>query len=225
MTIYLALSCLQGRPAVLALDELLRLEPDGIQLTPGCLPPPDFEAQVTARGIPTALHHNFDWRRYRRRAWDENGTCLALSGASVHAPPRRLGRDALWRAAADRAIETMYPGDALDYSLSTGEEIEEAMEARLRLVVDVSHIRIQFESGVIADSVWRRLQEYERIEEVHVSDNDGKRDTHKPISGATFGLGWAREWGRAHAGAPVVVEGYMHRLNERERANQIALVR
>lgn len=114
MTVYLALSCLQGRPAVAALDDLLRLEPDGIQLTAGCVVPRDFEAQVLARDCNFSLHHAFDWTRYKRQVWDGTGQCVALPDASVHAPPRSAGKLA-W-ITTGHAIETMFPGDPIDYS-------------------------------------------------------------------------------------------------------------
>ena len=86
MPLYLALSCLQGRPGVEALDELLSLEPDGIQLTPGNLLPSDFKAQVESRGVAYSLHHGFDWVRWKRRVWSDAMKCEALPGASVHPP-------------------------------------------------------------------------------------------------------------------------------------------
>ena len=39
----LALSCLQGRPMQAAAEDLLGLDPDGLQLTPGNVPTPGFE--------------------------------------------------------------------------------------------------------------------------------------------------------------------------------------
>ena len=59
--LFVALSCLQGRPMAAAFDELAALG-TGIQLTPGNLPTADFVAHVAASGVTTRTHHGFAWR-------------------------------------------------------------------------------------------------------------------------------------------------------------------
>ena len=69
---------------------------------------------------------------------------------------------------------------------------------------------------------WRRLQRYPRIAEIHVSDNAGRIDSHRPIDTNTFGLGWAREL--AITGLPLILEAYMHKLSDLERRAQVELL-
>jgi hypothetical protein len=218
--LFVAMSCLQGRPMASAFDELAGLGA-ALQLTPGNLPTPGFEAHVAASGVPTRRHHGFAFAERRTRAWSAAGACLVAS-ESVHPPAdgEAAGWWAWYEAAPRRPIlEVMYPGHAL----GSGAEISAAMEARLPLAVDVSHVFIQRTQGAMDDRVWRRLQDYDRIAEVHVSANEGRHDTHQPLAEDSFGLAWARE--RLAAGTPVVLECYMHRLTDGERRRQLAAVR
>jgi len=204
-------------------DELYALV-GAVQLTPGNHPTRGFAEHV--RGAPTRRHHGFDFGTCKREVWTDDGTCVA-DAESVH-PPRaasRAGRAivarrsvAAWLEALPAGaplLETMYPG----YLLGTGDEIRDAMRLGVPLAVDVSHVFIQLRAGVMDEATWRSLERYDRVEEVHVSANDGTRDAHAPIGAATFGLAWARE--KLRAGVPVVLECYMHRLGAAERRRQI----
>jgi len=213
--LFLALSCLQGGSAIKAASELLELEPDGLQLTPGNMPELEFEEWVKSRAIPFSLHHGFDWTLRRRKVWDER-SCKALPGATVHAPlnPRDSGYMDL-----GVPLEIMYQG----YGLGTGAEIEEAMERGVTLVVDVSHAYIQLCQKRMLPETWKRLQAYEKIVEVHVSANDGTGDLHAPLKEDTFGISWALE--KKRSGIPMVLECYMHRLSVDDRKQQLEFLR
>jgi hypothetical protein len=218
--LYLALSCLQGRPAVQACRELLALGAAGIQLTPGNVLDPTLVDELA--GVAVRTHHGFSWQAMKQRVWDDTGRCCVTSD-SVHPPTEREPAFACWwqaiRAQPSAPIhETMYPG----YRLGCGAEIERAMDEGLTLAVDVSHIHIQISAGVLPPETWRRLQRYEGIAELHVSDNAGRVDSHRPINPNTFGLGWARE--RASTGLPLVLEAYMHKLSQMERRAQVELL-
>lgn len=218
--LYLALSCLQGRPAVQACRDLLSLGAPGIQLTPGNVPDPTLADELA--GVPVRTHHGFSWKAMKQRVWDDSGRCC-VSADSVHPPMERDAAFAGWwdaiRDHPDPVIhETMYPG----YRLGCGTEIERAMDEGLTLAVDVSHIHIQRTAGVLSPETWRRLQRYESIAELHVSENSGRIDSHRPLNPNTFGLGWARE--RASAGLPLVLEAYMHKLSHAERRAQVELL-
>lgn len=212
----LALSCLQGRPMKRAFDELLALA-DGVQLTPGCHPTPAFSAQ----GFVTRTHQGFAIDQRATRVWTEDALCLADSD-SVHAPDVSLF-EALARSIASGArvpaLETMYPG----YALGSGAELAWAMARRLPLAVDVSHLYLQREAGVIDDDTLARVLDYDAVAEVHISANDGAHDLHLPIDAHTFGLEWARQ--RERAGTPLVLECYMHRMSIDARKRQIALLK
>jgi len=217
---FVALSCLQGRPMRSAFDELARLGA-GIQLTPGNLPTPGFEAHVRAAGVPTRRHHGFAFAARKTATW-RDGACVVAS-ESVHPPKTDEPENAGWRAWYERAdappiVEVMYPG----YALGTGDEVERALDDGLPLAVDVSHVFIQRTQGAMDDRVWRRLAAYERIAEVHVSANRGRADTHQPLTADSFGLAWARE--RLAGGTPLILECFMHRLSDERRRAQLDLV-
>lgn len=212
--LYVALSCLQGRPMSMAFDTLLRLAPEGIQLTPGNIVTDDFEGHVARSGLPVRTHHGFCFVARRQPVWSADGRCLVASD-SVHPGPLGIPDD----PRSGPVLETMYPGEAL----GTGETLEQAMRERRPLAVDVSHLHIQHAQGVLDAPTWRALIDYEHIVEIHVSANDGRKDLHHPIASDTFGLAWARA--RLNAGVPVIFESYLHKLDEDTRRRQIDLLR
>jgi len=214
----LALSCLQGRPMERAFDELAALGVRGVQLTPGNMPTPGFRDHVRRSGLAARTHHGFTFEAFKARVWADDGAC-GVASDSVHPP--RAGSPAAERfldGAALPILETMYPG----WALGDGASIERAMARGLALAVDVSHLHIQRTQGRIDEATFARILDYDRIAEIHVSANDGRRDLHHPLTAATFGLGWARA--RLAAGTPVVLECYFHGLDEAERRAQIDLV-
>jgi hypothetical protein len=220
--LFVALSCLQGRPMQAAFDELARLG-TGVQLTPGNLPAPGFREYVRASGVATRRHHGFAWDARKQATWAGDGACL-VDSESVHPPEEREAGFAGWRAWYEAAavrpvVEVMYPG----YALGTGAEVERAMADRLPLAVDISHVFIQLEQGAMTRATWDRLADYDGIAEVHVSANRGGHDTHLALADSTFGLAWA--CARLAAGTPTVLECYMHRLTTAERCHQIDLIR
>lgn len=194
MNLFLALSCLQGRPMQNAAEELLALNPDGLQLTAGNAPTVGFLDWAVETGVPLRSHHGFHDRAIRQRVWTED---LKITGSwhSVH-PPHKGPGDWLPDEGFEGCLETMYPGEPL----GTGKMIDAAMDRAIPLAVDVSHIFIQLTQGSMAEAQWHRLQDYPRIQEIHVSANRGDRDSHQPISPDSFGLDWARE--RSSVGTP-----------------------
>jgi hypothetical protein len=219
--LFLAMSCLQGRPMDRAFTDLCVDGVDGIQLTPGNQPTEGFAAAVGRSRRAIRTHHGFSYRAFRTKdVWSERGACLVTSD-SVH-PPRAEHAAAatfLDEPVGLPILETMYPG----YALADGPALERAMALGLQLAVDVSHLYIQRTQGVLGDATLARVLDYERIAEVHVSANDGRRDLHAPLTEASFGLAWARQ--RLAAGTPTILECYFHRLTPVERRAQIDLVR
>jgi hypothetical protein len=197
----------------LAFDTLRPLTPHGLQLTPGNLVTEDFEGHVLRAGLPFRTHHGFSFTARKQPVWDEANRCLVPSD-SVHPGPLGLPE----QTPLGPALETMYPGEAL----GTGPELERAMAERRRLAVDISHVFIQHEQGVISARTWRLLMDYEHIVEVHASANDGRKDLHRPLTQDTFGLAWARA--RTRAGTPLVYESYLHKLDDDTRKRQIDLL-
>ena len=229
--IFLALSCLQGRTMKNAAEELLELEPDGLQLTPGCVPTPGFLADLESRGIYTQTHHGFCETALRRPVWD--GTTLLVDADSVHPPLYREADEEMsthhlrnmewWKRARDEvwgsALEVMYD----NYILGCGGDVRLAMQMYLPLAVDVSHVEIQLQKGQMSEDTWRLLQKYPLISEIHVSESKGGKDVHAPITKRTPGLDWARE--KMNSGTVVVLEAYMHKLNKDQRREQLAILR
>jgi hypothetical protein len=221
--LFLAMSCLQGRLQEEAFRTLADLEPDGIQLTPGNLPTAGFRALVEASPLAVRFHHGFAWDAYRVPVYAGQALVLETAGPrSLHPPRAEGGPFSAWLGqarAADLLAETMYPG----YHLGSGAELDVAIAAGLRLAVDVSHLHIQRARGVLDDRQLARVLRYDGIEEIHVSDNDGRADQHRPLSPDTPLLGWALE--RARGGVPLVYESYLHRMSDDERRRQLDLVR
>jgi hypothetical protein len=208
--LYLALSCFQGRRMSDAAETLAALAPGrvGLQLTAGCAPSP---IHVTC---PTRTHHGFTYRALRAPVW-EDGTLL-WHGDSMHPPLARQVPDG-WQPPDGIVLETMYPGYA---ALANGDQIAAAMDAGRWLAVDVAHLDIQRYHGILTDCVLRRLLDYERVAEVHVSTSHEHRDTHAKLAPSTWGIEWARS--RLAAGTPVILECYMHKLSHEERLEQVA---
>lgn len=223
--IFLALSCLQGRTMESAANELLELEPDGLQLTPGCAPTKDFEKNLSMMGVKTRTHHGYCETALRQRVWD--GARLLVSSDSVHPPLSKKGVEHYqegidWWANACQwscALEVMYG----DYILGYGSEVRIAMQMRLPLAVDISHVQIQLRNGTMSHDTWRLLQNYDHISEVHVSESRDEKDAHLPITAKTPWLEWAQE--RMKSGTVVVLESYMHKLTKVQRKQQLAILR
>ncbi|MER2560432.1 MAG: hypothetical protein ABTQ32_06935 [Myxococcaceae bacterium] len=222
LVIFLALSCLQGRPMQSAFDELSSLGV-GIQLTPGNEPTRHFEAKVKASGVPFRTHHAFAFHARVAQVWRDDGACV-IATDSVHPPKLQTSAAAHFDAwleqhGGERVLETMYPG----YRLGTGDELERAMSLGITLAVDVSHLFIQRTAGVLSEGTLRRLFDYERIAEVHVSMNDGRHDSHRLLRPNAFGLDWAKE--RTKYGLPLIHEAYLHRASDDVRRAQLSLLR
>jgi hypothetical protein len=211
--LFVALSCLQGRPMGRAYAELAALPVDGVQLTPGCQPTPGFAPTGVVR-----THHGYSPRAFRTRdVWADDGACLVASD-SVHPPRADAPAAAHFLEKPTPILETMYPS----YALGDGDALERAMALHIALAVDVSHLHMQREQGVISTATLARVLDYDRIAEVHVSANDGRRDLHAPLTAETFGLAWARE---RLADLPVVLECYFHKLDRDQRLAQLDLIR
>lgn len=217
--LYAALSCLQGRPAAAAATELARYA-DGIQLTPGCAPCDNLDDVLA--DIPTRTHHGHSFTAMRRRIWDADGN-LANTADSIH-PPKTAHRDRYFEQfdngdLADICIEVMYPG----YVTGNTADIDAHMAAHHPLAVDISHLYLQQTAGSISDRCLHQLLDYDHITEIHISANDGRRDSHATIDADTWGLHWAAE--RLADGTPTIIESYLHHRNHTERAAQFELIR
>jgi hypothetical protein len=201
-----------------AFDELARLGV-GVQLAPGNVPERGFREHVEASGVAVRRHHGFAWTARVVDTWRES--VCAVESESVHPPfanEHADWRDWFERASTRPILEVMYPG----YALGTGDEVECAMDDGVVLAIDISHVFLQLAQGAMQVRTWQRLQSYPHVAEVHVSANQGRADSHRPLTADTFGLAWARE--RVGDAAPVVLECYMHKLSEQQRFDQLGLL-
>lgn len=209
-----ALSCFQGELSTTAATNLLGLGFSALQLTPGCVPQRELEELLA--GVTTSTHHGWSPRAMRRPVWRDQA--LVTDADSIHPP---LARDAGWFWELDPEtlpiIEVMYPS----YTLGSGSEIRRAMDAGMKLAVDVSHLWIQLSSNACTKADIDALLAYANIAEIHVSHNDGTRDSHSPLTLDSYGLSWAAE----RSDVPVVFEGYLHRLTDQQRREQVDLLR
>lgn len=238
MSLLLAMSCFQSRSQGVALDALsAHLDSgliDGIQLTPGNLPSPNFHKrveQLAAGGVIVRFHQGFSWSHYRRHTLDDQLHPIDIDPErSIHAPrqtPRSVRDVGPFTTWADwqptvleygLLVETMYPG----YALGSGPELEMAMDAGVRLAVDIAHLSIQREAGVLSDETLERVLGYEQVCEVHVSHSRKGKDTHSPLQADTPLLDWARS---KVGEVPVVVESYWHKSSLADQRQQLALLR
>lgn len=204
-----------------AFDELAGLGV-GVQLTPGNEPTRQFESKVKSSGVPFRTHHGFSFHARVAQVWRDDGACV-IGTDSVHPPkentPAAQHFDAwLEQHGDERVLETMYPG----YRLGSGDELERAMSLGVTLAIDVSHLFIQRTAGVLNEGTLRRLFDYERVAEVHVSMNDGRHDSHRLLRRDAFGLAWARE--RTKHGLPLIHEAYLHKASGEVRRAQLSLL-
>ena len=217
MNLFLAMSCLQGRPMRSAFDELAELNIDGIQLTPGNAPTVNFSRHIQDSKTPTRTHHGYSDYKMLSRVWSDNYALLG-DWDSVH-PPTHAPEMWLPEAGFQHCLEVMYPGQPL----GTGPAVRQALDAGLKLAVDISHIFIQITKGVMTKETWKALQDYENIQEIHVSANGGQRDSHEVIDKNCFGLEWAQE--RSTQNIPIIFEAYLHKTSPAMRESQIAIIR
>jgi hypothetical protein len=209
MPLFVAMSSLQGLTQSDAFASLSALPVDGIQLTPGNLPSPDFRERVRGYAGLVRFHHSFSWDHYRAVLYDERGLTPRLTRDwSLHPPSTKLAIPFVrWLEGAlsvDALCEVMYPG----YRLGADAELAAALSGKLRLALDISHLHILMTQAQISAGTLRRLLDYEKLDEVHVSHNEGRADSHRPLCARTPWLDWARE--RLRGGTPVIYESRMH---------------
>lgn len=214
---YLALSCLQGRTQQQAYNELLELNPDGIQLTPGNYLSPNFKDKI---GIPYKYHHGFSWDARKQQVYDENFNVL-VKDHSIH-PPKR--NDYLnffkWVEGVDNVLEIMYG----DYFLSSDKEINYILDLNKPIALDISHLYINYINNTIDCYTIDRLFDYENIKEIHISQNNGKYDTHSEITKDCPFLDNVK-YAIRNNDAIVVFESYLHKKSKEERIDKINIIK
>lgn len=215
--LFAALSCLQRRGQWEAAQELLQLPVDGLQLTPGNKP--DWDEQSLARLAETRTnrHQGHSFEKMLSPVYDHKDQ-LQWQHGSVHAHEN-------WRELGARGItvETMYPNSKYPYALMTNREYLEAIRLQTPLALDLSHADICISQGLVSEPAVTQLLVHGNIQELHVSYNNGRHDTHSPIPDNYHWLGEVIAWAKAHPDRPVVVECYLHKLSPTDRRRQFDL--
>lgn len=228
--LFLALSCLQGRGQLEAAIELLAYQPDGLQLTPGNhsdwttftrtrQDDPFTWLIVDAKGIAFRYnrHQGHSFAAKITRVYSPDNTLLWKEGSiHAHANWRELG-------ALGYTMETMYPNKDYDYGLMTSSEYLEALELGTPVALDLSHADICIQKGLLERDVVLKLLEQGNIQELHVSYNNGRHDTHQPFPETYHWQEQVDRWANRNPDRPVVLECYFHKLDNDERRRQIAL--
>ena len=186
------------------------------------------------------LAGNFD-ASYFERLTDWLVT-MDVTAYSVHAGSYRSGDDPA--AAYDRflhqvaqlgqlcgnrgirlGVETMYPagrGEISQYFLQTITQVEQFLQdlPDLALVTDMAHLNI-WKPETISEKL--RLLELAagRLLEIHISDNDGYRDSHTAITDRTWWVPWV---GSFPSDVAIVLESRMNRWSVEEIRQQVAAI-
>lgn len=215
--LFIALSSLQARSQISAYNDIILLSPDGIQLTPGNFPSLNFKNEIKA---PYAKHHGFCWDKRKTNVYDENLKPINIDyNHSIHPPKENLNVNfEYWlENVGDYIFECMYPG----YWLGSGDQIEKAINLGKRLAVDISHLHIIVNHNLISKFQLNKLLNYDKISEIHISQNNGKYDTHNLITKDAPFLNWVS----SRKDLLWVYESYLHKLSLDERLEQIEIVR
>ena len=197
-------------------------------------------ALVWAEGRSFNLAHNFD-ARYFERLTDWLVT-IGITAYSVHggsyfpgddptaAYMRFLNHlDQLEQLCRDRGIrlgvETMYPAlsdDTSQYLLQNATQIEQLLYdlPDIHLVVDMAHLNI-WKTETISEKLHLLGLAHNRLLEIHLSDNDGYRDSHATITDQTWWLPYVANF-PPHL--PIVLESRMNRQTPWQVQSQVAAV-
>ena len=126
---------------------------------------------------------------YFRKA-DEINTRFKATGYSIHAGERG---DCTIDEMIDKldmiqqqsntviAVEGLYPTKSNRWLMSSWEEYERVAERGCRYALDLSHLNIVARYHGRNDRLVENLLASRQCIEVHVSENDGKADSHKPL--------------------------------------------
>lgn len=215
--LFAALSCYQGKTMQEGYDNLLKLNVEGIQLTPGNIPTKDFKLD-----IPYRLHHTFSFNSNIGRIYDNNYiTNINSPDHSIH-PPKRCQytgkfEDWLNRVHSNTILEIMYP----IYYLSNDKEINMLLDKHQPVAVDISHLFICLSQKSISEETLNRIMNYDNIKEIHFSHNNGKFDSHQPMNDKTPFLSWGKE----RNNVPWIYESLLHKASYDEAMFQLDILR
>lgn len=217
-TIYLSLSACGGISTRQALAYINAVGIKHVELAIGVKPDPDSAtaiAQSQASGTTFRAHHAFVWegshrpfnlatkldRDYFRRAIEWLAK-ISVTAYSVHPGSYTDCSKAAWEIfltnlewlkaeclshKIELGVETMYPiyNENRRYFLDDLDSIEQlkAIFPDLKWVLDLAHLNLWRSDRLEAIYLLK-----DRLLEIHLSDNDGRRDLHTAISEQTWWL-------------------------------------
>ncbi|HEY9645317.1 MAG TPA: TIM barrel protein [Chroococcidiopsis sp.] len=122
-------------------------------------------------------------------------------------------------------VETMYPTpseEAQQYLLQNETQVAQFLEDMpdIALVVDMAHLNI-WRTPTISEKLQILQTAHDRILEIHISDNDGYRDTHSTIGDRTW---WIPYIPLFPAHTPLVLESRMNHQSAEQVQKQIDTV-
>lgn len=123
------------------------------------------------------------------------------------------------------AVETMYPNSAVEgsqYLLQNAAQVEQLLQdlPELDLVIDMAHLHI-WKTESIAQKLQLLDRFADRLLEIHISDNDGQRDSHTTISDRTWWLSYTQMF---PPDVPIVLESRMNRQSIEQVRQQVQIV-
>lgn len=175
-----------------------------------------------------ALLHRLDWlASVNAEAYSVHPGSFALGWQRERAYAVFVD-NARWLAArcAERGIafgvEMMFPmpeASRMKNLLDSPGEVDRFLDdvPEAKLVVDVAHMRLW--PGAERDTLFDRY--VSRALEVHVSDNDGRRDTHTPVHERTW---WWQKLAAVPPSVPLVLESRLTRPGAPSLCAQMALL-
>lgn len=111
-------------------------------------------------------------------------------------------------------VETMYPmspNNPTQNLLDNTEEVTQFCQdaPEIKLVIDLAHLNIWQNHTLEAKLQWLQLTP-ERLLEIHISDNDGRHDTHSCVTPQTW---WISHITQFPVGVPIVLESRLNHLS------------
>jgi sugar phosphate isomerase/epimerase len=183
------------------------------------------------------LADSFDARYFERLTdWL---ALMDITAYSVHAGSYHLSEDPaavyarfldhvdqLSQLCRDRGIrlgvETMYPAlseDTSQYLLQNADQVEQFLHdlPNIALVIDMAHLNIWKQETIVEKLSLFELARNQLLE-IHVSDNDGYRDSHTAVSDLTW---WVPYVATFPPGVAIVLESRMNRQSVEQVKQQV----
>ncbi len=165
-----------------------------------------------------ASNSSSQWKSYLKDIKEVNDT-LGSPDYSIHAGRRDIPMNKMYdnlRKIQDFmksrvAVEGLYPSEKTPWNLASFDEYADLLKQDVFFALDLSHVNIMYEQSENKDlSQWcdllLKMLEHKNCIEVHLSDNNGIDDIHRPISNEAW---WWQTFLKANlnAGCEVFTEG------------------